>query len=143
MKGAELVRIPHRYLRWAKAYLRSSAALRLLLQRADKKKSVVGEPVGEPNLPSQIKDLIQLVRARMEGRYTAIPLKAVLKVVAALLYFVLVFDAVPDFIPVVGLLDDISVILITLKSVKKDLQEFRRWRDNKKASQASASSEPA
>ena len=47
--------------------------------------------------------------------------------VGAVVYFVSLIDLIPDFIVGVGLVDDVAVIGWVLKSIKKDLEEFREW----------------
>ena len=46
--------------------------------------------------------------------------------IAALVYLISPIDAVPDFIPVLGLLDDAGVILATVASLAEDIERLRR-----------------
>jgi uncharacterized membrane protein YkvA (DUF1232 family) len=46
--------------------------------------------------------------------------------VAALAYFILPFDAVPDFIPVVGFVDDASVLAAALASIRIHMTDKHR-----------------
>jgi uncharacterized membrane protein YkvA (DUF1232 family) len=48
-------------------------------------------------------------------------------VLGAILYFVLPFDLVPDFVVGVGLLDDLYVIRWVLSAIQDDLAEFLEW----------------
>jgi uncharacterized membrane protein YkvA (DUF1232 family) len=45
-------------------------------------------------------------------------------VVSALLYFIVPFDSIPDFVPVAGFLDDIGVISLTVRYVGKQLRAY-------------------
>jgi len=45
-------------------------------------------------------------------------------VVAALLYFITPFDAMPDFAPFVGFLDDIGVIAWTLRFLGQEIKDY-------------------
>ena len=42
-------------------------------------------------------------------------------IAGALGYLILPLDAVPDFIPMLGIIDDISAIMLALKTLNKDL----------------------
>ncbi|MFC7052342.1 YkvA family protein [Hansschlegelia quercus] len=46
--------------------------------------------------------------------------------VAALAYFILPFDAVPDFIPVAGFVDDASVLAAALASIRMHMTDKHR-----------------
>jgi uncharacterized membrane protein YkvA (DUF1232 family) len=73
--------------------------------------------------------LVALCRAYWKGEYRAIDKKAFLAIVAALVYFVSPLDLIPDWIPVLGLLDDMAVLGWLMKSWSDELQAFRTWRD--------------
>lgn len=53
-----------------------------------------------------------------------IPWKTAAAITAALLYFVNPFDLVPDFIPVIGYLDDAVVVGACLKFIQSDLRAY-------------------
>jgi len=62
------------------------------------------------------------------GRYKIIPVGSITLIVAAILYFLLPIDAIPDFIPFAGYLDDITVIGIVVNQVASDLEEYEKWK---------------
>lgn len=45
-------------------------------------------------------------------------------VIAALVYFIAPLDAIPDFAPIVGYLDDLGVIAWTIRFLGKELTDF-------------------
>jgi uncharacterized membrane protein YkvA (DUF1232 family) len=47
-----------------------------------------------------------------------------------LLYFILPADLVPDFIPVIGYLDDLAVLTTIMNSLKNEIKEYRIWKKN-------------
>ena len=71
-----------------------------------------------------------LCMAYWGGEYRAISSKAILSVVAGLLYFVSPFDAIPDWLVGVGMLDDIAVLGWVMKVVAEELDQFRQWRNS-------------
>jgi uncharacterized membrane protein YkvA (DUF1232 family) len=68
--------------------------------------------------------LVRMVHAAVTGRYRRLPRRSLVAVVAGLLYFLDPFDAIPDFIPLVGFLDDAGVLAWVVSRVRRDLDEF-------------------
>ncbi|WP_434120099.1 YkvA family protein [Pseudomonas fortuita] len=81
-------------------------------------------------LREDVKLLQSLCLAWWRGEYRAISPKALVTIVAGLLYFVSPIDAIPDWLLGVGFLDDIAVLGWVLKTVTDELARFRAWRDS-------------
>ncbi|PKF22847.1 YkvA family protein [Pseudomonas hunanensis] len=81
-------------------------------------------------LREDVKLLQSLCLAWWRGEYRAISPKALVTVVAGLLYFVNPIDAIPDWLLGVGFLDDIAVLGWVLKTVADELARFKAWRDS-------------
>lgn len=79
----------------------------------------------------QIKELMQtfirLVRAYIKGEYRNVATKSLVVGVAVLLYLVTPIDIIPDFIPGIGLLDDLSLIAWFVDSFQTEITKFRNW----------------
>jgi uncharacterized membrane protein YkvA (DUF1232 family) len=75
----------------------------------------------------QLKALIRMIQAWRNGEYHELPLRTVVVVVAAILYFVTPIDLIPDFIPFTGFLDDATVIALVFKSIRNQVQAFMLW----------------
>ena len=71
--------------------------------------------------------LLRLARAWASGDYRRVPVKSIVMVVAAVLYFLNPLDLIPDFIPVIGYLDDAAVVGYVLRNLQKELEVFRAW----------------
>jgi uncharacterized membrane protein YkvA (DUF1232 family)/uncharacterized protein YukE len=69
----------------------------------------------------------RLIKAYSNGQYRELPYRSLVKIVAAVIYFVSVADLIPDFIPVLGLTDDLAILAWVFASVKDDLQQFVDW----------------
>ena len=72
----------------------------------------------------KLKMLIRMLRAYVQGHYRQLPWKSLLMIIGGLLYFLMPIDLIPDFIPVTGLADDITIILMVFKTINKDIQNF-------------------
>ncbi|MBD1550448.1 YkvA family protein [Pseudomonas typographi] len=72
--------------------------------------------------------LVALCSAYWKGEYRAISGKAMLSVVAGLLYFVSPIDVIPDWLLGVGMLDDLAVLGWVTKVLAGELDAFRAWR---------------
>jgi uncharacterized membrane protein YkvA (DUF1232 family) len=71
--------------------------------------------------------LVRMVGAAVSGRYRRLPRRSLVAVVAGLLYFLDPLDAIPDFLPVIGFLDDAAVLAWVVSRVRRDLDEFLAW----------------
>lgn len=79
-------------------------------------------------LREDVRLLQALCLAWWRGEYRAISSKALITIVAGLLYFVSPLDAIPDWLLGVGFLDDIAVLGWVLKTVSDELSRFKAWR---------------
>ena len=77
------------------------------------------------NVPTMFK----LLNSYLKGDYTDIPRKQLVIIVSAVSYLVSPIDLVPDFIPVVGLIDDMAIISICIKAVQSELEKYLAWRE--------------
>jgi uncharacterized membrane protein YkvA (DUF1232 family) len=71
--------------------------------------------------------IFRLVRAWLKGEYRDVAKKSLVVLVGALVYFLMPLDAIPDFIPVIGLTDDVTVIAMALTAAKTEVEKFREW----------------
>ncbi|WP_152221675.1 YkvA family protein [Pseudomonas sp. SCB32] len=78
---------------------------------------------------SDLKLLQELLVAWVRGDYRGISSQALVSVVAALLYFLSPVDLIPDWLPGVGLLDDLAVLAWVVRRWQSELDAFKVWRD--------------
>lgn len=71
--------------------------------------------------------LIALVRDWSLGRWRNIPWHNLIVAASALVYFLNPFDLTPDFIFVLGYVDDAIVITAFASAIRADLERYRRW----------------
>ena len=77
----------------------------------------------------QLQVIIRMVRAHINGSYKAFSATTILTLVFALVYFITPIDLIPDFIPALGLTDDISLVYFVFKSLADDIAKFRVWEE--------------
>jgi uncharacterized membrane protein YkvA (DUF1232 family) len=70
-----------------------------------------------------------MLRAWSSGAYRQAPVRTLVLGIAAILYFVSPIDAISDFIPLLGLVDDVTVLAMVLSAIQHDLEAFRRWEE--------------
>ena len=63
------------------------------------------------------------------GRYPT-PKSLVVALVIALLYLISPIDAIPDFIPIVGLIDDFSVFALVMNTFRSEIEKYKLWRES-------------
>ena len=108
----------------ADRYRKDPEAARRLLDEAAHKAQGRGVLAG---VWQDVTTLIALVRAYFDGRYRQVPWKTVASAIGALAYFVMPIDATPDFIPLVGYVDDALVLSVVFKALRVDMERFRAW----------------
>jgi len=71
--------------------------------------------------------LARMLSAWFKGDYKNISTKSIIAVVAALIYFVNPLDLIPDFIPVIGQIDDIFILGYLVRTLNKEIERFMAW----------------
>ena len=73
--------------------------------------------------------LVSLVKSYFRKEYNHIPTGTIIGVVGALIYFLSPIDIVFDFIPGLGNVDDATVLLFCIMSMKSDLDDYKKWKE--------------
>lgn len=79
---------------------------------------------------SAIPVMISLIKSYIKKEYSDIPTGTVVAVISALVYWLSPVDLVPDIIPGAGYIDDAAVVAFCLTSVGKDVEKYRKWRED-------------
>lgn len=77
---------------------------------------------------TDLKLLFSIIQDYVKGEYRVVPFWSIAAIVAALLYVLSPIDLIPDFIPVIGLVDDALVIAACLAMVEEDLLKYKDWK---------------
>ena len=123
-----------KFLASAENYLKQPTRLKKLLVDAFNKareKKEIGTLAHEAW--ETLQSLFRLIKLSASGEYTELPASTVVAAVAVLIYFLSPIDLIPDFIPVVGLLDDMALVAWFSTSIKHELDKFHAWEAAKAA----------
>ena len=77
--------------------------------------------------------LVRLLKAWKDGSYRGLSIRTLASCATAVLYILSPVDAIPDFIPGIGLIDDAAVLMLLLHSLAEDLAAFRVWEQNRES----------
>ena len=75
------------------------------------------------NLGRKVPFAEDIVAAAYCATDTTTPARVKLMIVGALAYFVMPFDAIPDFLPLIGLTDDAAILGATIAAVRGHMTE--------------------
>jgi len=84
-----------------------------------------------PALKSALKNvrvLYSLFKDTVNGKYK-LPPASLAMIGSGLLYFILPTDLIPDFIPVIGYLDDLAVLTTIMNMLNTEIREYHAWRN--------------
>ncbi len=130
------------FLKKAQELVESNTKLTALVGRAVRKLATLSGD-GAQKLREQVGLSIALIKAWISGEYREVSTSTIVSVVAALLYFVVPLDVVPDFVFGWGLLDDAAVLAYVVNQLHTELEAFRQFqvdRGNRDAGSPEASS---
>jgi len=97
---------------------------RKALTKAEKDASLQGVAAGAFD---SLKRLVRLVKAYATGTYRKVDRKNFILVVATIMYFISPLDIIPDAIPLIGLLDDITLMGWVIKVLGEELDRFESF----------------
>lgn len=102
--------------------------LKKLLQKTRKKLEDAQE---DDSLMAKLAEFVKLVMRMvanyLNGSYNETPWQTIVMLVAGLLYFIAPLDALPDFIPIAGIIDDATVLVWLGKCSRDDLARYKKW----------------
>lgn len=113
----------------AKDMLNDTGKVKNVLNKANKILSK--NPGNLKGFVNDIKALLRLTKAYINGEYREISVTSVVLIVAGLIYLVNPLDVVPDFLLGIGFLDDATVLGFVLLKTKNEIQKYLDWESQK------------
>ena len=78
-------------------------------------------------LTDYVKLILRMITNYLNGAYNETPWQTIVMLVAGLLYFITPLDAIPDFIPIGGWIDDATVLVWLGRCFRDDLERYKIW----------------
>ena len=117
--------------RQAKRILQEQSQVKALFGQVSKKLQTLNGSHKQINeLLEHVQLFLRMIKKSFTGEYSSFSNKTLLSLVFGLLYFVTPLDVVPDFIPLLGFSDDLSIIYFIIKNFKSDIEAFKVWELN-------------
>lgn len=105
---------------------------RQLARLREQRQAVFGKlreiPDRMQKLANQVRLMLDLVDDYWDGRYRDVRWYSLAIAVAAALYFLSPSDLIPDALPGVGHLDDVLIMAIALRALRKELRAYCQFR---------------
>lgn len=109
----------------AESVVADAKRLSRVIEESIKKMNTHSKALG--SIFADLQLIFRMVRAWLRGEYQELSKRSVVILVGALIYFLMPIDAIPDFIPGIGFLDDAGVIAMALAAVKSEVDKFMAW----------------
>ncbi len=76
---------------------------------------------------SKLDTLLRMAKSHISGDFKAFSWRTILLIIFGLLYFIAPLDVIPDFLPVLGYSDDVSIIYFIFQKLSDDINRFSEW----------------
>jgi uncharacterized membrane protein YkvA (DUF1232 family) len=110
----------------AKSYAKDPKALRVLFEEAVRKTSSIPK-APFANLWSYFQSMLRLIRAYYRGDYRDVRIANLVVIIGAIIYVLDPWDLIPDWIPVLGFVDDATILAFAVQKTRETLDDFTAW----------------
>lgn len=112
----------------AEEYAKNPGRLsRLIVDARKKLMQLDGRRYNLRNFIMHISVFSRMIKDYSAGKYPHLPWKTLVSIVGSLLYFVNPLDLIPDFIPFIGYLDDVTLLAWVYTSLESDADKYIDW----------------
>ncbi|MEC9486363.1 MAG: DUF1232 domain-containing protein [Prosthecochloris sp.] len=111
----------------AESIIRDPEKARKIIDSATSKAQAVKTSSQFQEVSEKFQTLVRMIRAWINREYRDIPWQTIVLAVTATVYFLTPFDAILDFIPLLGFADDVAILTAVLSSINHDLDRFVAW----------------
>ena len=134
--GSSSSNINPQRIRKSAAYRAALARSAKVLRKPEKLQRLIGEATAKINrvgkgpladVRDSLYTLFRLLGAYGNGRYRDVSGSSLMLVVAAIGYFVMPLDLLPDILLGLGYIDDAAILTWTINTIAQELDKFRDW----------------
>ena len=80
-------------------------------------------------LIEDFKLLYALIKDYWKGEYRQVSIWSIIVFFLAIIYILSPIDVLPDYIPGIGQIDDVTVLLLSMYYLEKDLLIYKEWKN--------------
>lgn len=106
---------------------KNKVVLLTLIQQVVSKIEAKGMEEGLKEVLGKVKMLVRFLKAYATGAYREVPMKSVVIIIGVLVYFVSPLDLIPDVLPIIGITDDVALVVWLFKTLEAELTKFADW----------------
>lgn len=96
-----------------------------VMQNQDKIEKIASNDILHKYL-NDVKLYFKMLGDIFTGKYKKIPVGSIAAIVGTLLYVLSPVDLIPDFVPVVGYLDDAAILAACINFTRFDVEEYKK-----------------
>jgi curved DNA-binding protein CbpA len=79
------------------------------------------------NILQDVQELYSLFNDAVKSRYKLHPMNLGI-IGGGLVYFIIPTDLIPDFIPFIGFIDDMTILTTIINALREELAKYRSWK---------------
>jgi uncharacterized membrane protein YkvA (DUF1232 family) len=100
----------------------------IVISLLEKLKKMI-EKTGLKEIRHNLELMIPYVKDVVSGTYKDYNTTNLVLIMICIIYVVSPVDIIPDFIPVLGFTDDVTVVAYAMKIVSEELRQYETWRN--------------
>lgn len=121
-----------RVMRRGAGMTKNKALLLIIIQQTISKMESRGVSEGIRDIKGQLHLMVRFIKAYATGAYRDVAGKSMATIVGVLVYFVSPLDLIPDVLPILGIADDVALVVWMFNVLEKEITRFSEWEKNTK-----------